>query len=655
MSVRIQEQKNNKSVIVHITGGMRGGVQNPVTKILSDLGVLNNKHIPKDYLTGSRDDRMALLAGILDTDGYLGHSYDIIQESTGLANQIAFLARSMGFAAYVAPSRKECVNNGVWGDYWRVSISGDLSIIPNRVPRRKAAPRKQIKDVLMSGIKVEPVGDGEYFGFEIDGDRLFMLGDFTVTHNTSVAAHYIDKTVNNGGNVFFLAHRKELIEQCSTRLDGAGVAHGIIKAGNKRVNAHPVQVASVQTLIGRVRPKDGDLFGHQYKADLIIIDEAHRALAGTYTEIIKAFPKAKVLGLTATPIRSDGKGLGDLFDSLICCSSTADLMARGYLVKARHIAAPLEPDFAKIKVKMGEFDSKAIETAMNTAKLVGDVYAQWKKHASERITVVFASSRAHGQSILEVFLAAGERAAYLDGDTPEELRTDMLGRLERGELQVVVNMGVLTEGWDCPPVSCISIARPTQSLGLYLQIAGRALRPLPGKPDCLIIDHGGNVMRHMPVDWPREWSLEGEVAPQNRDKVKKCFACGCVHTEYKCPECGHVNKKPKPVIEEELQKYIDETEKVFDIDLEEIDVEKLRNKRNGEISFLKSSLEYWMASNSPTPVMQAKKDFIKKFGRWPQKEIGVFPIWGAGYSGGPPKGLKFQGVVYMEREAMNVR
>lgn len=467
---------------------------------------------------------------------------------------------------------------------------------------------------------------------------------------TSVAAHIIHKTEAAEKYTMFVAHRKELIEQCSARLDAQGVEHGIIKAGNKRVNNRLVQVASIQTLINRVRPRDGQLIGHSYRADLIIIDEAHRALAGTYLDAIKGFPEARILGLTATPYRSDGKGLGDLFDVIVSASSPAELTGAGYLVPARAYTTPLEPDFAKMRVKMGEFDKQAIEQAMNNADLVGDVFAQWKKHADTRQTVIFASSCAHGKSIVGVFKEKGVAAEYLDGETPEDIRSKMLFDLEKGLIQVVVNMGVLTEGWDCPVVSCVVLARPTKSLGLYLQMAGRALRPSPGKLDCIIIDHGGNVMRHGLVTEERSYSLEGDKGRADQSKTKTCFACRMVHDQYKCPSCGHVNKKPKPTVTKDEQSYMDDLG-IVEADLEEIDINKLLARRKGELEFLRAALAE--QANRGFKPGYAKKMFMQKYNRWPGKELGMKPIWGANYSGGPPQGYRFEGVEYLENRGVN--
>lgn len=164
----------------------KGYSYNTLMNDLRSYNLIKNKHIPQEYKSNSREVRLQLLAGLMDTDGSLcNEGFEISQERKTLADDIAFLARSLGFAAYVKECRKECVNNGVWGTYYRIHISGDCSVIPVRIPYKKAGVRKQIKDVLLTGIEVIDTGKiEEFFGFEVDGNHLFLLGDFTVVHNS---------------------------------------------------------------------------------------------------------------------------------------------------------------------------------------------------------------------------------------------------------------------------------------------------------------------------------------------------------------------------------------------------------------------------------------------------------------------------------------
>lgn len=157
-------------------------------------GVFDNKHIPHCYKANSRAVRLGVLAGLMDTDGSENYGgYDYVTESAILAADVAFLARSLGFAAYVNTCQKTCTNNGKIGTYHRVLISGDLSEVPVRLKRKACGPRRQKKSVLVTGISVEKLDVGEYYGFELDGDGLFLLGDFTVTHNTSFATALASK------------------------------------------------------------------------------------------------------------------------------------------------------------------------------------------------------------------------------------------------------------------------------------------------------------------------------------------------------------------------------------------------------------------------------------------------------------------------------
>lgn len=462
--------------------------------------------------------------------------------------------------------------------------------------------RAKVREGYSSAVLVAPTGAGK----------------------TTLAAAVIDGAQRLGRRIIFLAHRKELIDQCSKRLDEHGIDHGIIKAGNKRRNSLAVQVASIMTLVNRVQPKPKE--GEQtaflkptYDADIFIIDECHRATASTYKKVLDMFPNSFRLGLTATPFRTDGRGLGDLFATIVQVSSPAELTRLGFLVPARVFSTPMLPDFDAMKHKAGEFDSKEVEQAMDKATLIGDIYAHWKKHAADRTTVIFASSRRHASHILETFAAAGEKIAYVDGETEESERDAALGMLADGRLQLIVNVGILTEGWDCPIVSCVVLARPTESCGLYLQMAGRALRPAPGKRDCIVLDHGGNTLRHGFVTDEREFDLAGnrKGAPSTLDSITTCQSCFAVYSnEDACPACGFVNEKKTAAAGGR------EDVKQVDGELQEINQEQLRAM---EIKFFHEKLaEQQHRGYKPG---YAKKCFFDKYGRWPGKEIGVKATW----------------------------
>lgn len=197
----------------------QGKRENRLLDAMRLLGVINNPHVPLLYKRNSRRVRLEILAGLIDSDGCLGNSgFDFISRDKILSDDVAFLARSLGLAAYIVPCHKKC-QTGKWGLYYRVSISGDCSIVPNRIPRKKAAPRRQIKNVLLTGISVEPIGCDDYYGFTIDGDSLFLLGDFTVTHNTEIYLKAAERHLEDfpEDRVLVLAHREELIFQPADR------------------------------------------------------------------------------------------------------------------------------------------------------------------------------------------------------------------------------------------------------------------------------------------------------------------------------------------------------------------------------------------------------------------------------------------------------
>lgn len=353
------------------------------------------------------------------------------------------------------------------------------------------------------------------------GTKRILLVLPTGGGKTSIGAELARRSAAKGKHVLWLAHRTELIDQAHERLEAfTGEPVGVVKAGRAAWTFSPIQVASIQTLLAR---------GFSVQADVIIIDEAHRTEAAGYQKALEAYPEATVVGLTATAIRLDGKPLGDTYQAMVICSSPEELVAEGFLMAPR-IWAPSKPDLEGVKVnaKTGDYNRLRLAEAMDKAHLVGDVVEHWLRLARGRRTVVFASSIEHSRHLAEAFTKAGVWAEHLDGATDDDERRLILARLARHELDVVVNFGVLTEGWDCPGCEVLVLARPTKSLGSYLQMVGRVLRPAPGKTEALVLDHAGVVMD---LGWPtasREWSLDGKVPPAAGAQVRTCLQCYAV-------------------------------------------------------------------------------------------------------------------------------
>lgn len=365
------------------------------------------------------------------------------------------------------------------------------------------------------------------------GKRRLMLTIPTGGGKTFTSASIIVGALGKGKRSLFVAHRLELIDQTVRAFSRLGITSvGVIRAGDKRRNAAmPIQVASIQTLARRT----------QQDVDVIIIDEAHRAVSASYVKhLFERHPNAVIIGLSATPVRTDGRPLGSHFDVLVQGARYSELIAGGHIVEPRVYSTPVLPDMTTVRTSGGDFNADDLEEAMNKGALIGDLYEQWSKHPRQR-TVAFAVSVAHSKAIVAMFASRGVRAEHLDGTTPEDDRKAILARLESGTTELVSNVGVLCEGWDMPACKTLIVARPTKSLALWMQMAGRILRPWNDVVP-LILDHGGNVDRHGLPHEDRTWSLTAKQKKGGTVPVKNCPACfGFVAAGVKdCPLCGHV-------------------------------------------------------------------------------------------------------------------
>lgn len=366
------------------------------------------------------------------------------------------------------------------------------------------------------------------------GKRRILLVLPTGAGKTLTSGSMIVSSLAKEKRCLFVAHRLELIEQSVAAFSRLGVTTmGVIRASDRRRDSsQPVQVASIQTLARRV----------QLDYDLVFIDEAHRAIATTYTKhVFERHAKAVIIGLTATPCGANGRPLGTHFDHLIIGARYSELIAGGHIVAPLVYSTPVLPDLSTVRTSDGEYNQADLEAAVNRGALIGDIGTQWLKHPRQR-TVVFAVSVAHSKAIAAMFQGLGVRAEHLDGTTPEDERRAILGRLATGETEIVSNCGVVIEGWDLPACKTIVLACPTKSLSKFMQTAGRCLRPWNGVTP-LVLDHGGNVDRHGLPHEDREWSLTTKVKKgSGAPPVKACPACFAFvgAAAVNCPHCGHV-------------------------------------------------------------------------------------------------------------------
>jgi superfamily II DNA or RNA helicase len=312
------------------------------------------------------------------------------------------------------------------------------------------------------------------------------------------------------------------------------VQHGLIKAGRGMDLSHTVQVASVQTVARRLHLLPRDFF------QLLVVDEAHHTTASQWSATIAHFSQAKLLGVTATPIRGDGRGLGEHYQAMVQGPTAAELTSEGYLAPAR-VLAPPGFDSAGLRKRMGDFDTKQAEQRVGT--IMGDCVGHYRKHLDGQTAIAFCCSVAHAEAVARLFMGAGIPAASIDGSMTSEQRRDLLQALGTGRIKVLTSCALIGEGVDVPSVGGCILLRPTASVGLHLQMIGRCLRPSPGKAAAVVLDHVGNTLRLGHHLEPREWTLDG-LAKRDREKapsVKVCPQCFAAMASQakQCGECGH--------------------------------------------------------------------------------------------------------------------
>lgn len=403
-----------------------------------------------------------------------------------------------------------------------------------------------------------------------------------------------------GRRVLILVHRRELIRQASAKLTHAGVAHGIIAAGFP-ASDQPVQVASVQTLVRR-------LGGITWAPDLIVIDEAHHAVAGSWSQVLNHWPQAFRLGVTATPVRRDGRGLGSMFDRLVLGPSVQELTAQGFLTPAKIYAPRIRFQEANLTIRSGDYAPEHAAELLDRPTVTGDAIEHFQRLGLGRSAIAFCCTQQHAEHVAAQFRACGLTSQVLLGSTPVDEREQLLTDLGTGALRVLVSVDVISEGTDVPSVGAAILLRPTQSEGLYLQQVGRVLRPAPGKEHALILDHVGNVHRHGFPDDAREWTLDdtrkrgrggGAAAPSVRT-CPSCFAA--FRPQLLCPVCGTYTAPPA----RELRQVGGE--------LEELKREAVRGRRReqGKAQTLQQLIHLGQARGMKNPVGWAKHVYLAR-------------------------------------------
>lgn len=356
-----------------------------------------------------------------------------------------------------------------------------------------------------------------------------------------------------------IAHRQELVGQISLALAREQLPHRLICSretlqtivsrqvaltGRSWFNDRAtVAVAGVDTLLRR----DNPWYQH---VRLWTIDEAHHVLPGNkWGSATKLFPNAIGLGVTATPVRADRKRLSDMFNALCVGPTVRDLIDRGHLSDYRIFVPPQSIDLANVATSAatGDYNATKLREESHRSTITGDIVRDYLRFAPGKLGITFVVDVETAQEVAAQFNAAGVRAEAVSAKTPDAVRNALIDKFVSGEIRQLVNVDLFGEGFDVPGVEVVSMGRPTQSYGLYIQQAGRGLRPAPGKTHAILIDHVGNALRHGLPDAVREWSLDDEDTGKRKRReddeipLAVCEACMQPRKAYLrvCPYCGH--------------------------------------------------------------------------------------------------------------------
>lgn len=368
------------------------------------------------------------------------------------------------------------------------------------------------------------------------GVRMVLLHMSTGSGKTATFCEVLKLAHEKGTTALVVVRGRKLISQASARLTREGVPHGIIMAGASSNTFENIRVCSIDTLHRR---------GQAPNADLIVIDEAHQTAGNGYKWFLEQYPRARVLSVTATPHLK--RGMRHVADEVIWPITAAELTEQGYLVPLRYWT-PETPDLGDVKVTASDYNQKDLGVAMRKAALSGNVVKTYLEHGARRRAILFAVDIEHSRQLVGQFDAAGIAAEHIDATCNDDQRDAATARLEKGEISILSNVGVLTTGVDVPPVELIIMARPTKSYNLWIQMIGRGTRPCPEvqKTDCHIFDHAGNVGRHGLLEQERECHLDGRP-PGEAPKVKQCQSCfaWCGHFAASCAACGAAFEEQK--------------------------------------------------------------------------------------------------------------
>jgi superfamily II DNA or RNA helicase len=412
-----------------------------------------------------------------------------------------------------------------------------------------------------------------------EGAKRPLLTAPTGAGKTATFSYMMRHAVQRGNPSWVMVHRDLLVRQASRSLTAWGCPHGIIAACGG-FDGQAAQVVSIQTLSSRL--KKG--WVPPIRPKFLISDECHHACSASWLSVFDYFKDVPTLGVTATPCRLDGKGLGAVFDRLILGPTPVELMDLGFLVRPKYFGVPPSqlPDLEGIGTIAGDFNKEQLAKVIDDKpSLTGDVVEHYKRRAMGLKFVGFACNLKHANKLRDAFIAAGLPCDVIHGELSDEERGVMIGRLERGEILGLWSVDLISEGFDLPEVSCVILCRPTKSLTVHIQQIGRGARKFEGKSFFIVLDHAGNLTRLGPWEMEQEWSLEG-VSKTKRDKelltqITQCPSCFAVYA--KAPCCPHCGSEAAAQKERELKRKEGELKEMEAKEIERIAREKMEAKK----------------------------------------------------------------------------
>ena len=373
---------------------------------------------------------------------------------------------------------------------------------------------------------------------------------------TIMLSALVGKRHEKGRRVLVIQHRDELVSQNKAKFEKVNpyITTSIVNGTVKHWDGEAV-FSMVQTMSRDRNLRDRPMF------DMVVVDEGHHAAAPTYMKVINAVlednDSAEIVGFTATPNRGDGKGLRSVFNNCAHQIELATLIREGFLVRPKSFVIDLGvgEQLDNVTKRGKEYDMEEVAAIMDRQVINDRIVSEWTEKASGRKTVVFCSTVSHAEHVCDSFINSGVKANFVTGETDKDERAQMLHDLEFGDLQVIVNVAVLTEGFDAPPVSCVILTRPCSQKGTMVQMIGRGLRildpelyPNTVKTDCIVMDFGTSIITHGGLD--ETANLDGAHKTEGGEAPTKI-----------CPDCGSevsANTRICPICEHEFQKKVKE-------------------------------------------------------------------------------------------------